>query len=122
MDTQEPNLDNRKNLFKQTPDPASTSTVLPPPKPPGKDETLKILGINIGIYLIYFFLGLAVPSWNGLVWSAYLLHAVILLILAIIRGIGKGKNAGSLGFAAIVMFIIGFGGCSIAVANNWMKV
>ena len=119
MDNPTPGVDPNKQLFNQ-PNQITGQPVNSAPQNP-KNETLKVLGINLLIYGVYFALGLSIPSLIGLVWFGYMLHSLVLLVLSIIRKAGKGQNAGAFAFTGLVMLFIGFGGCTAAFSNGLIK-
>ena len=99
-----------------------------------KPSTVGILGINLVIFLIYFMIGLSFgkldpsSSLAGLVLYGYLIHASALLILAIARAITRlitgnrnGVSAGDFMISLFAILIIGFGACTFAFTQGFIK-
>jgi uncharacterized membrane protein YhaH (DUF805 family) len=83
-----------------------------------------IVGTNLLIFVVYFILSFAYAINNpengiGLIFSAYMIHPIILITMAVIRLIQRRwKDAGLYFLMAIIIPIIGFGACTVAFIGS----
>lgn len=91
-------------------------------------KKINIFGINFIIFITYYILGVIFWSSIGedvggpLVAYAYMVHALILVIISIFESLrgslsGVKTSAGQYFLTATLILIIGFGACTFAVFN-----